>query len=59
MMRHAYIRGILFLIWLVVAMVSGISGNLEMALLYAVIGFAFLYSAYSMWKKEKDGKGEK
>lgn len=56
-MRHAYIRGILSFIWLAVAVFSGISGNLEMALLYAVIGFAFLYSAYSIWKK--DGKGEK
>lgn len=58
-MRHAYIRGILSIIWLAVAIISRISGNLEMALLYAVIGFAFLYSAYSMWKKETNGKGEK
>lgn len=58
-MRHAYIRGILSIIWLAVAIISRISGNLEMALLYAVIGFAFWYSAYSMWKKETNGKGEK
>ena len=28
-MRHVYIRGILALIWLAAAVVSGLSGNLE------------------------------
>jgi hypothetical protein len=57
-MHHVYIRGILALIWLVVALISGISGNLEMAALYIIIGGLFLYSTYSMWKKEKKNKGE-
>lgn len=56
-MRHAYIRGILSLIWLAVAVFSGVSGNFGIAVLYAVVGFAFLYSAYSIWKK--NGRGEK
>lgn len=58
-MRHIYIRGILALIWLVAAIVSGVSGNLEMAVLYVIMGGVFLYSAYSVWIKEKSGKGDR
>ena len=57
-MCHVYIRAILALIWLVAAIVSATSGNFEMTVLYIVICGVFLYSAYAMWKKEKD-KGEK
>jgi hypothetical protein len=58
-MHHVYIRGILALIWLVAAIVSGISGNLEMTLLYVGLSGIFLYYAYSMWKKEKGKKGDR
>ena len=54
-MRHIYIRGIIGLIWLVAAIVCGISGNFPMMGLYLVLAGAFLYSAYTAWKKEKDG----
>ena len=37
-MRHVYIRGILALIWLAAAAVSGLSGNLEMTGLYVLMG---------------------
>ena len=53
-MRHAYIRGILALIWLAAAAVSGVSGNLEWAGLYVLMGAAFGYSAWASWKKAKD-----
>lgn len=57
-MRHVYIRGFVGLIWLVAAIVSGISGNFEMTVLYVILGGAFLYSAYATWKKRgKDNKG--
>lgn len=56
-MRHVYVRGILSLIWLGAAVVSGIKGNFEMAALYVLLGGAFVYSAYAAWKKDKDGKG--
>lgn len=59
MMRHVWIRGIMGLIWLVAAVVSGMSGSFEMAVLYVVLGGVFLYSAYATWKKEKDDKGGK
>ena len=55
-MRHAYIRGILALIWLVAAAVSGLSGNLEWAGLYVLMGAAFGYSAWASWKKAKNDK---
>lgn len=55
-MRHVYIRSILALIWLGAAIVSGMSGNLEMSAIYVILGGVFLYSAYSTWKK--NGKGE-
>ena len=55
-MRHAYIRGILALIWLAAAAVSGVSGNLEWAGLYVLMGAAFGYSAWASWKKAKSDK---
>ncbi len=55
-MRHIYIRRSLGLIWLVAAIVCGISGNILMMGLYLGLAGAFLYSAYTIWKKEKDGK---
>ena len=58
-MRHVYIRGILALIFLASAIVSGVSGSLEMTALYVIMGALFLYSAYSTWKKEKNGKGDR
>ena len=55
-MRHIVIRGILALIWLAAAVVSGVSGNLEMTGLYILMGAAFGYSAWASWKKAKNGK---
>ena len=45
------------LIWLIAAIVCGVSGNFPMMGLYLVLAGVFLYSAYATWKKEKDGKG--
>lgn len=50
-MRHVYIRGIMGLIWLAAAIISGVSGNLQMSGLYIIMGGVFLYSAYTTWKK--------
>ena len=55
-MRHIVIRGILALIWLAAAVVSGVSGNLEMTGLYVLMGAAFGYSAWASWKKARNGK---
>ena len=55
-MRHVYIRGILALIWLAAAIFSGVSGNLERAGLYVLMGAAFGYSAWVSWKRAKNNK---
>lgn len=47
-MRHVYIRGMMGLIWLAAAIVSG-------SMLYVILGAVFLYSAYATWKKGKEG----
>lgn len=56
-MRHVYIRGLLGVIWLAAAVVSAISGSIEMAVLYVILGGVFLHSAYTIWKQEKDNQG--
>ncbi|MCI9075038.1 MAG: hypothetical protein HFH10_04430 [Dorea sp.] len=50
-MRHVYIRSILALVWLAAAIVS-------VNMLFAVMAAVFLYSAYTVWKKEMSDKGE-
>lgn len=56
-MRHFYFRLVLGIVWLIAAVVSGVSANIPFAVLYAALGIVFLYSAYSIWKKEKDKRG--
>lgn len=58
-MRHVYVRGMIGLIWLAAAIVSGVSGNFEISLLYVILGGVFWYSAYATWKKDKDNKGDR
>ena len=55
-MRHIYVRGIIGLIWLIAAIVCGVSESFSMGL-YIILAGVFLYSAYAAWKKEKDGRG--
>lgn len=54
-MRHVLIRGIMGLIWLAAAIISGVSGNFEMSALYVILGGVFLYSACTTWKKDYKG----
>ena len=53
-MRHFYFRLILGIVWLAVAVVSAVKASISFAHLYASLGIVFLWSAYSIWKKEKD-----
>lgn len=55
-MRHFYFRLILGIVWLAAAVVSAVKANIPFAALYAVLGVGFLWSAYSIWKKEKKDK---
>ena len=57
MMRHVYFRGILGLVWLAAAIAAGVSGQAGTAVMYALLGVVFLYSAYEQWKK--NGKGDR
>lgn len=58
-MRHIYIRGILALVWVAAAIVSGVSGRMEMAGVYMIMGGMFLYSAYTAWNRTKTGGGDR
>lgn len=53
-MRQFYFRLILGIVWLAAAVVSTVSANISFAILYVVLGILFLWSAYSIRKKEKD-----
>ena len=53
-MRHFFIRLVFSIVWIAAAVVSAVSANISFAILYAVLGIVFLWSAYSIWKKEKD-----
>lgn len=56
-MRHVFIRGLAGLVWLAAAIVSGVSGKFELAVLYVILGGVFLYTAYTTWKNQKKHKG--
>ena len=52
-MRHFYFRLILGIVWLIAAVVSAMGANIPFATLYIILGIRFLWSAHSVWKKEK------
>ena len=55
-MRHFYFRLLFGIVWLIAAVVSIVSTNIPFAALYVVLGIVLLWSAYSIWKKEKKDK---
>lgn len=55
-MRHFYFRLILGVAFAICAVYSFITANTSFALLYIVLGVVFLYSAYMIWKKNKDNR---
>lgn len=52
-MRHFYFRLVLGIMWLIGAVVSALAASIPFTVFYIVLGIVFLYSAYSVWKKEK------
>jgi hypothetical protein len=56
-MRHFYFRLILGVVFAICAVYSFIKANIPFALMYVVLGGVFLYSAYTIWKKNKDNRG--
>lgn len=55
-MRHFYFRFFFGIVWFAVAIVSAVKSNISFAVLYALMGVVFLWSAYSVRKKEKDNR---
>lgn len=55
-MRHVYFRGIIGLVWLAAAIVSGMSGHFAMAVFQVALGVVFLCASYTLWQKERDQK---
>lgn len=53
-MRHFYFRLIIGIVWLIVGGVNALCGSFLMFVLYLAVGTAFLLSAHSIWKKEKE-----
>lgn len=53
-MRHSYFRLVFGIIWFVAAIISAMQSNISFAALYVVLGIVFLWSAYSVRKREKD-----
>lgn len=52
-MRHVIIRLLIGIVWLIAAVFCGVQENFMFAAIYAILGVVFLFSAYSIWKKEK------
>ncbi len=53
-MRHFYFRLIFGIVWLAAAVFSAVMANISFAVLYVILGIIFLWSAYSIRKKERD-----
>ncbi len=54
-MKHMLMRLIIGLVWLAAAIISAVTRNVSMVIFYGMMGGAFLYSAYSIWRK-REGK---
>lgn len=52
-MRHFYYRLIFCIVCMAAAAVSVVKANISFAALYGVMSIAFLWSACSIWKREK------
>ncbi len=55
-MRHFIIRLIFGIVWIAAAVICDVQANFWFAAIYAVLGIVFLFSAYSIWKKEKENR---
>lgn len=55
-MRHFYFRLVLGSVFVICMIYSLIKADIPFALMYLVLGAIFLYSSYSLWKKDKDNR---
>ena len=56
-MRHFYIRLILGIIFIGCVIFSFVTANIPFSLLSLALAGVYLYSAYSLWKKNKNDRG--
>lgn len=55
-MRHFYFRLILGIVFVACTIFSFATANIPFSLLYLGLGSVFLFSAYSLWKNDKDNR---
>lgn len=55
-MRHLFFRLILGVVFIGCAVFSFVTLNIPFVLLYLALGVLFLFSAYSLWKKDKNNR---
>lgn len=55
-MRYFYFRLILGIVFIVCMIFSFVTMNIPFSLLYLFLGAMFLFSAYLLWKKDKDDR---
>lgn len=53
-MRHIVVRGIMGLVWIGVGVFGLLTGKGESSIFSILIGAAFCYSSFSMWKKSRE-----
>ena len=56
-MRHVYFRGIIGLVWLAAAIVSGMSGHFAMAAFQVALGVVFLRASYITQRNSGNSAG--
>ena len=55
-MSHFYFRLILGVVFIGCMIYSFVTMNIPFVLMYLFLSGAFLFSAYSLWKKEKENR---
>ena len=53
-MRHIIVRSIMGLIWIIAGIIGMVNGHAENCFLSLIVGAAFIISAVSMWKKNRN-----
>lgn len=55
-MRHIIVRSILGIIWIIVGVVGFATAKVENGLFCSVMGVLFLFTAFRMWKKNRQNE---
>ena len=55
-MRHIIVRSILGIVWIIVGIAGLAMGRLENGIFCSVMGALFLFTAFRMWKKNRQNE---